>query len=174
MVAEAQQNATFYQYQLIKKWPVTRVWNLIYLLIPILTLAIELYYFSWSSFGFWVLSFPLVLWIQYVISRSVLIMTVNHLRKRWKFQIQFPWIGYLPDQFMGYSTFRRVLLHTTWIGLCFAAILCMWLPVNFSISLVMWHIWFCLPRLIILLRLFRKRKDGIIKLTKEEVSYYIQ
>ncbi len=173
MAVEPQQNATFYQYKLIKKWNITRLWFWTYLLLPVIALAAEMYFFSWESIGFWVLSFPLVLWIQFVISRSVLIMTVNHLRKKWRFQFQYPWIGYLPDQHMSYSTFRRVLLHTTWIGLCFTAVLFMWLPVSFSVSLVVWHVWLCLPRLLILLRLFRQRKDGMVKLNKDDVSYYI-
>lgn len=173
MAAEPQQNATFYQYKLIKKWTISKLWFWSYLSLPIIALIIELYYYSWESIGFWLLSFPLVLWIQFVISRSVLIMTVNHLRKRWRFQFQYPWIGYLPDQYMGYSIFRRVLLHTTWIGLCVTAVLFMWLPVSFSASLVVWHLWLCIPRLMILVRLTRQRKDGMLKLSKEDVSYYI-
>ncbi|WP_227871823.1 hypothetical protein [Paenibacillus bovis] len=74
---------------------------------------------------------------------------------------------------MGYTIFRRVLLHTTWIGLCFTAVLFMWLPVSFSASLVVWHLWLCIPRLMILVRLTRQRKDGMLKLSKEDVSYYI-
>lgn len=173
MVVEQQENATFYQYKLIKKWPITKAWFWTYLLLPVVALIAEVFYFSWESIGFWLLSFPLVLWIQFVISRSVLIMTVNHLRKKWRFQLHYPWIGYLPDQYMSYSTFRRVLLHTTWIGFCFTAVLFMWLPVSFSISLIVWHLWLCLPRMLILMRLMRQRKDGMLKLSREDVSYYI-
>jgi len=172
--AETESQATFYHYTLLKKKVLPK--SLIYSLsiLPVIWLAAETIFISWTSIFFFLLALPVILWIQYVISRSVLMIVSHSYRKRWRFSRHMPWIGYSPDQYVSYPDYRRVHLHSAWIGCCIIVILIPWSPVSFVLSLVFWHLWLMIPRSIVLATLRGQRKDGMIKITGLEIAYYRQ
>lgn len=172
--AETDTNATFYNYKLLKKVVLPKALITSLSILPFIWLAAETIFISWTSLFFFLLAIPVTLWIQYVISRSVLIIVSHSYRKRWRFSRQLPWIGYMPDQYVTYSVYRRVHLHSAWIGCCIIAILIPWSPISFVLSLFFWHIWLIAPRLIVLASLRDQRKDGMIKITGLDISYYMQ
>ncbi|CAM3094476.1 hypothetical protein PASE110613_16375 [Paenibacillus sediminis] len=174
MAIEQNEKATFYQYRLIRKINRNYKMRRIYMVLPLLMVISEICLFSWSSILFFVLAAPVVIWIQYVISHSVLVIAGQSYRKRWRFSKQFPWFGYMPDQHVGYSIFRRVSLHMTWIGLCVIAVLIPWSPISFILSLIFWHVWSILPRIYTFVCLRKEPKDGMIKFNPEDISYYLQ
>ncbi|MDQ0091722.1 hypothetical protein J2T12_005162 [Paenibacillus anaericanus] len=167
-------NATFYQYRLLKKLLFPKALIMSYLTIPFIWLAAEMLFISWTSIFFFILSIPVALWIQYVISRSVLIVVSQVNRKRWKFSLHLPWIGYMPDQFISYAVFRRVHYHSAWMGFCIIAILIPWSPVSFTFSLFFWYLWLMTPRLFALIGLRDQPKDGMLKFNEQDLSYYKQ
>lgn len=171
---ESGTNATFYHYRLLKKVLVPKALVSSFITLPFIWLAAETIFISWTSIFFFLLAFPVALWIQYVVSRSVLIIVSHSYHKRWRFSRQLPWIGYMPDQFVRYSAFRPVYLHTAWIGCCIAAILIPWSPVSFVFALFFWHIWLSMPTLLVMLRFRKQPKDGMLKITGLEISYYMQ
>lgn len=172
--AETESQATFYHYTLLKKKVLPK--SLIYSLgiLPIIWLTAETVFISWTSIFFFLLAIPVILWIQYVISRSVLMIISHSYRKRWRFSRQMPWIGYSPDQYISYPVYRQVHLYFAWIGCCIIGILIPWSPVSFVLSLFFWHLWLMIPRLIVLATLRGQRKDGMIKITGLEIAYYRQ
>ncbi|WP_054944053.1 hypothetical protein [Paenibacillus ihuae] len=166
--------ATFYQYKLIKKINLTTAKLRIYIALPLLFVVLETIFLSWWSLLYMVVAAPVVLWVQYVISRSVLLITGHPIAKRWKVSLRLPWLGYMPDQYISYSVFRKVQLHNFWIGLCIAALFIVWAPPAFTTSLVICHLWLLLPRLYTLLRLRRDDEGGMLKFNPADVSYYAQ
>ncbi|MFP4978564.1 hypothetical protein ACE6ED_24365 [Paenibacillus sp. CN-4] len=166
--------ATFYQYKLLKKinWPLymTRI----FIALPILCLIAETGFISPYSILYFLLAAPVMFWIQYVISRSVLLISGYPLAKRWRVLFRIPWIGYLTDQYVSCRIFRKVLLHNFWIGLCISAVFILWSPPAFTVSLTVWHLWLLLPRLYVMLRLRGLQKDGMLKLNPADASYYAQ
>ncbi|WP_189031495.1 hypothetical protein [Paenibacillus albidus] len=168
--------ATFYQYKLIKKFPVTLTLLRIYVMLPLLCLLLETVFLSWWSLFFLILAAPVMLWIQYVISRSVLLITGHPFSKRWKSSFQLPWLGYIPvpDQYISYRLFRKVQLHNLWIGLCVSAMFVVWAPPAFTVSLIVCHLWLLLPRLYTLIRLRHDQIDGMLKFNPTDASYYSQ
>ncbi|SDG16006.1 hypothetical protein SAMN04488542_1284 [Fontibacillus panacisegetis] len=173
MPEDSGSNATFYHYKLLKRIVLPQSFIRSYTILPLIWLAAEMIFLSWTSIFFFLLAIPVVLWIQYVISRSVLFIINHSYRKRWSFTRRLPWIGYLPDQFVGYSAFRRVHLHSAWIGCCIIAILIPWSPASFIISLFCSHLWFIAPRLYILGKLKNQPKNGMIKFNEQDISYYM-
>lgn len=173
MPADTGNNATFYHYRLLKKIVLPRPLLRSFLTLPFIWLAAEMVFISWTSVFFFLIAIPVVLWIHFVISRSVLMIISHSNRKRWRFTKRIPWVGYLPDQFVSYSTFRKVHLHAAWIGLVIIAVLIPWSPASFIISLVLWHLWFLTPRLYILAGLRDQPKHGMLKFTEHETSYYM-
>ncbi|MGF7049673.1 hypothetical protein J2T13_004194 [Paenibacillus sp. DS2015] len=174
MIGETEASATFYQYKLIKKVPVSKTLLMCYMLLPCIALIMEVTLLHWTSIFYFILAAPIVLWIQYVISRSVLLIAGFHYHKRWGFSLKLPWLGYMPNQHISYSLFRKVYFHTGWIGLVVPIILIFWSPVSFIISFLFWHVWYILPKLYIYAKLSRKRKDGMIKFNDKDISYYQQ
>ncbi|MFE4714584.1 MULTISPECIES: hypothetical protein [Paenibacillus] len=166
--------ATFYQYKLIRKINLTQSLLSIYITIPMVCLVLETVFLSWWSIFFMIIAAPVVFWIQYVISRSVLVIMGHPIAKRWGISLKLPWLGYMPDQYISYRIFRKVQLHNFWIGLCIAALFIVWSPPAFTASLVVCHLWLLLPRLYILLRLRRESKEGMLKFNPADASYYSQ
>ncbi|MNO20620.1 hypothetical protein D3C76_103750 [compost metagenome] len=166
-------NATFYHYKLLKKITLPKPLIRSYMTLPLIWLAAEMVFLSWTSIFYFLLAIPIVVWIQFVISRSVLMIISHSYRKRWRFTTRLPWFGYLPDQFVSYSTFQRVHLHTAWIGCCIIAILIPWSPASFVISLLCSHFWFIAPRFYTLFKLRDQPKNGMIKFNEQDVSYYM-
>ncbi|HEY2492317.1 MAG TPA: hypothetical protein VGI33_05350 [Paenibacillus sp.] len=174
MVGETEPSATFYQYKLIKKVPVSNPLMMFYMILPCIALVMEITMLHWTSIFYFILAAPIVLWIQYVISRSVLLIAGFHYHKKWGFSLKLPWLGYMPTQHINYTLFRKIYFHTGWIGLCVFLILTFWSPLSFIISLLFWHAWYILPRLYLYVKLSRQRKDGMIKFNVKDISYYKQ
>ncbi|MRN57192.1 hypothetical protein [Paenibacillus monticola] len=166
--------ATFYQYKLIKKINITNTFMRIYLTLLPISIVVETLFVSWWSIFFLIIAAPIVVWIQYVISRSVLLITGHPIIKRWRTSFQLPWLGYMPDQYISYRLFRKVQLHNFWIGLCIATFFIVWSPPAFTVSLVVCHLWLLLPRIFILIRLRREDSEGMLKFSTTDVSYYSQ
>lgn len=166
-------SATFYNYKLLRRIAIPKALIGGLSTLPFIWLLAEIVFISWTSIFTFLLALFIVLWIQFVITRSVLIIISHSYKKRWHFKMRLPWIGYLPEQFVSYSTFRRTQHYATWIGSCVIAILIPWSPVSFIMALLFWHFWFMAPRLIILLRFRKQPRDGIIKLTPQDASYYM-
>ncbi|GIO39702.1 hypothetical protein J41TS12_45630 [Paenibacillus antibioticophila] len=173
MPADKENNATFYHYRLLKRLTVPRPLISSFLTLPFMWLAATMVFFSWTSLFYFLLAVPIVLWVHFVIARSVLIIVSHSYRKRWRFSWRLPWLGYLPDQFVTYSTFRLAHLHITWIGICLFAALIPWSPPAFIISLVLWHLWLVAPKLYILIGMRKQPKGGMIKITPQDTSYYM-
>ncbi|AJW69082.1 hypothetical protein GMA19_00015 [Paenibacillus polymyxa E681] len=175
MTEETGTKATYYHYKLIKKISIPRqlIWS--HITLPVIMLLFLLLAFSWTSVFLFALAFFLTLWVHFVISRSVLYIGGGaSFRKRWAFHRKLPWLGYMTDQYIGYSIFRRVHIHTLWIGICLSGVFILWSPPAFTVSLLFWHLWLIAPRLYILSRLTGERKDGMLKFTDEDASYYQQ
>lgn len=174
MTEENNINATFYHYKLIKRIPVKRIFVRCYLLLPYIALIAETLLISWMSIVYFVLAAPLVFWIHYVISRSVLLLSGSAYHKRWKFSMQIPWVGYVTDQHISFRMFRKVYTYITSIGLVLFLAFLFLSPLSFVVSLLFWHLWLLLPRFYVYARLSRLRKDGMIKFNRQDISYYQQ
>ncbi|NGZ78110.1 hypothetical protein [Saccharibacillus alkalitolerans] len=167
-------NATIYQYQLIRKFHIPRLLLLFYLLFPIPVLLVGTLWFSWPVLVYMPLAFLLVLWIHFVVSHSVLLIRGSIYRKKWRLRFSGIWLGFLPDQHTGYSVLQQVLLQNLWIGFVFIGVLIAWLPLPLTLALLFWHLWFMAPRLSILFSMRGQRKDIMIKLNPQDISFYVQ
>ena len=146
----------------------------LYVTLPLVVVVLETIFISpWSLF-FMIVAAPVIFWIQYVISRSVLLISGHPIQKKWGLSFRLPWLGYMPDQYISFRIFRKVQLHNFWIGLCIAALFILWSPSAFTVSLIACHLWILLPRLYTLFRFKRENKEGMLKFIATDVSYYSQ
>ncbi|MEK4371496.1 hypothetical protein [Paenibacillus sp. FSL R5-0473] len=174
MIAEPENKATFYQYRLLKKKAIARSVIYSYLCLPVIMLLFNLLAFSWTGLFFFVLAGPITIWIHYVIARTILLLVRTSYAKRWRWNMRMPWLGYIPDQHFSFRMFVRVHLNMSWIGLCIITVCLISSPLSFTLSLIFWHLWLLGPRLYVVMVLSRERKDGLIKLNEQDVSYYLQ
>jgi len=167
-------NATIYQYQLIRKFHVPRLLQISYWIVPIPILLVGVFLYSWVTLLYMSAAFLIVLWIHFVVSHAVLLIRGSIYRKKWKLRFSGIWFGFLPDQHTGFSILQQVLLQSLWIGFIFIGVLVAWIPLPFTLALLFWHFWFMAPRISILLSMKGQRRDVMIKLNPQDVSYYIQ
>ncbi|MDT3428789.1 hypothetical protein J2Z22_004382 [Paenibacillus forsythiae] len=166
--------ATYYQYKLLKKISIPVNALRIYAAIPVLFVLLETVFVSPASLLFFLIAVPVIFWIQYVVSRSVLLIAGYPIAKRWRNSFRLPWLGYMPDQYISCGLFRRVQLHSLWIGLAFAALFAVLSPHAFTLSLAFLHLWLLFPRFYALLRAGWKRQDDMLKFNPADVSCYSQ
>ncbi|UOK63765.1 hypothetical protein MT997_03260 [Paenibacillus sp. OVF10] len=173
MIAEPENKATFYQYRLLKKGyrPQCHLQLSVsaghHALIQSTCILLD-----WPLL--FVLAGPITIWIHYVIARTILLLVRTSYAKRWRWNMRMPWLGYIPDQHFSFRMFVRVHLNMSWIGLCIITVCLIWSPLSFTLSLIFWHLWLLGPRLYVVMVLSRERKDGLIKLNEQDVSYYLQ
>lgn len=167
-------NATIYQYQLIRKFYIPRPLLLIYWLVPLPVLAVGVVLFSWLAFVYMAVAFLFVLWIHFVVSNSVLLIRGSVYRKKWRLRFSGVWVGYLPDQHTGFSVLHQVLLQSLWIGFVFIGVMVAWIPLPLTAALLFWHLWLMAPRLSVLIGMRGQRRDVMIKLNEQDISYYVQ
>lgn len=167
-------NATIYQYQLIRKIHIPRPLLLLYLLFPIPVLIAGAVWYSWHALVYMPTAFLLVLWIHFVVSNSVLLIRGPVYRKKWRLRFSGVWLGFLPNQHTGYAVIQQVMRQSLWIGIIFIGILVVWIPLPLTLALLFWHFWLMAPRLFLLLSMRKQRKDVIIKLNPQDISYYVQ
>lgn len=167
------EKATYYQYRLLRKIYVSRpvIWS--YVSLACIMFFASLLSFTWFGILCYFLAFITMVWAHYVISRSVLRLSKRNL-KQWKYTRKLPWIGLMPEQHVSYRFFSKIHLHIAWISLVLIFVFIVTGPIAFSINLLFWHLWLLLPRLYCMGWLLRERKDGLIKITNEDISYYIQ
>ncbi|CAH0122699.1 MULTISPECIES: hypothetical protein [unclassified Paenibacillus] len=174
MSPEHDSNVTIYRYKLIHKINYSKTLLLFYILLLPILCSLPVFLFGWLSLFYVALAFAVVSWLHYVIIRSVLLIASEPIKKRWRHRIRFPWIGYLPEQYISYSVFVRIHKHVLWIGLCCIVVLLPWSPPAFTAGMAIWHLWLAIPRLVCFYRLRRQPKYGMIKLNDTDLSYYRQ
>lgn len=173
-MADPHGQATFYHYRLIKKIQFSKSLLILYLCLPWLAAAAGTFWVSPYFLLYLLIAFPLILWIQYVVGHTVLILLGTSYRKRWRFRLRLPWLGYIPDQHVSRRVFNLVQFYTCWVGIVLSGIMVFWSPLPFAITLLFWHLWLLLPRGYTMLRLSGQRKDGMLKMNEQDISYYLQ
>lgn len=173
-MADPHGQATFYHYRLIKKIQISKSLLILYLSLPWLAAAAGAFWMSPYFLLYLLIAFPLMLWIQYVVGHTVLVLLGASYRKRWRFRLRLPWLGYIPDQHVSRRVFNLVQFYTCWVGIVLSAIMAFWSPLPFAITLLFWHLWLLLPRGYTMLRLSGQRKDGMLKMNEQDISYYLQ
>ncbi|GAB6927994.1 hypothetical protein JCM10914A_19770 [Paenibacillus sp. JCM 10914] len=173
-MADPHDQATFYHYRLIKKIPLTRKLTMLYLGLPGLVAIAAGMLISVYTLIYFVLALPIMIWIHYVIGHTMLTLLGSVYRRRWRFRLQLSWLGFAPHQHASRRVFTKVQLYTSSIGFLLCAIMAFLLPWPFTLSLVFWHVWLHLPWSYILLRLTGLRKDGMLKMNEQDMSYYLQ
>lgn len=166
--------ATFYHYKLLKKTVIHPYALRIYAALPILFVVLDSVFVSPAGLFYFVIAVPVILWIQYVVSRSVLLIAGYPIAKRWRNSFKLPWPGFMPDQYISCGLFRKVQLHNFWIGLSFTALFIIWSPPAFTLSLAFMHLWLLAPRFYALMRTGWRRQDDMLKFNPADVSCYSQ
>jgi hypothetical protein len=161
---------TIYNYRLMKRVQHTPYIMFFYSGLILLLLAIDI------SEGFWwffILSSLIMLGLHFLMVRVYFYFTVGGSMRGWSFQWGLPWYGILPEGHASIRLVQKVQLHLFWSTFIFLGVLYPWINSMFWVNLLVFHLWVMLPRLLILL-LFRPfRKNGLIRISRNDTSCYL-
>lgn len=165
---------TYYQYQLLKKINFNRFTLILYVAFAVFGVGAALWSSSIAGILYAFLAWSIMIWIHYVIARSLFIMDRYTYKKRWGFQFKLPWIGFLPlpQQYISDRYMRKINLHTLIIGLIIILILMPWLPIGFSLQFIFWHIWLLIPRLYVTIAVLSIPEDKLLKIQPHQCLIY--
>ncbi|WP_424768589.1 transposase [Paenibacillus sp. sgz302251] len=167
-----QQNATIYQYQLVKRKIIRSELIQSHLLTLAILLAFLMLVYKMDGLFAWLFGFVVVQVIHISIILLTFIRVDEAADRKWTWGISPPWVGFKPANDIKFILFRRVHRHLFWIGLCAIALLYPWIKESLLISIVGWHLWFIIPRLLLSFSFRKQQKDGILRLQAREASYY--
>lgn len=170
--AASAREATIYHYKLIRKItlrPEAKYSAMSTALLGTAALAV-----IYGLYGLVVVvaSSAIMLLVHAIVLRLTLRRVDEPSEKKWTFRRDWPWIGPLPISDAGLGLFRRLHFHLFLVGSCVAGLFYPWSSSVWVISLLYWHFWLLTPRLRLLWRLRRERRDGVIRLEEHEISYY--
>ncbi|REE66524.1 hypothetical protein A8990_15047 [Paenibacillus taihuensis] len=167
-----QEKATIYQYQLIQKITVREELLRSHIcVIAILAIFLLLMYRvdGAIALGYGLLGTQI---IHYFIIRLTLIRVDEPDYRRWGWRVMTPWIGYIPTANIQLELFRRLHRHLFWLGLCAIGVFYPWANEGTMISLIMCHLWLLVPRMLLIRRLRKAKRDGVLRITATDVSFY--
>lgn len=166
------EQATVYHYQLVRKIPMHKETIAGYL-----SIALIFGLFQGSMYGTegvlaWMLGLLGIQLVHFIIIRLTMIRVDEQDDRRWSWRVAAPWIGYVPVQMVEHALFRRLHRHLLWFGLCVITVVYPWVTEPYMISFICWHLWTIAPRMAILRKLRKNRRDGVLKLESADVSFY--
>jgi len=167
-----QMNATIYQYQLVKRVIVKSELILSHLIIAAIFLGFQMLNYGVHGLFAWLFGFAAIQVLHLLIIVLTFISVTEAAERQWTWRITPPWIGFKPANDISLLIFRRVHRHLFWLGLCIIALLYPWTPPSIMISLISWHVWLIIPRLMLSFAFRKQRRDGVLRLQWKEASYY--
>ncbi|MDQ0063744.1 transposase [Paenibacillus harenae] len=167
-----QQNATIYQYMLIKRQVIRPELIMSHLLISGILLAFQMLMYQMDGLFSWLFGFAVVQLLHILIMLLTFIKVEEAADRKWIWRINPPWIGFKPASDISLLVYRRVHRQMFWLGLCIIGLLYPWITESLMISIVCWHLWLLIPRLLISFSLRKQRKDGVVRIESKEASYY--
>ena len=163
---------TYYHYQLIRKIHLRPESKISYMATALLGSAVIISVYGWMG----LLATTLSLGIMLSVHTLVLRLTVRRIDEPWErrfaFRSDWPWIGPLPVMDTNLGVFRRLHFHLFLVGSCISLLSYPWSGSSWIVALLFWHLWLLAPRLRLLWQMRKEKKDGVIKLSSHEVSYY--
>ncbi|MBH5320749.1 transposase [Paenibacillus sp. GSMTC-2017] len=167
-----QKNATIYQYQLVKRVFIHSELIISHLITGAIFVAFQMLFYQMDGLFSALLGFAIVQFLHLLILLLTFIRVDEAVDRQWIWRINPPWIGFKPANEIKLSLFRRVHRQLFWVGLCLIALLYPWLSASMMISLVCWHMWLIVPRMLLSFVFRKQRKDGVLRLQTKEASYY--
>ncbi|WP_042171162.1 hypothetical protein [Paenibacillus gorillae] len=167
-----QSSATVYQYRLVKRKLIQPELVSSHILTAAILFGFELLVYGMQGVFSWLFGFAVVQVIHLAILLLTFIRVDEAVDRKWKWGITPPWFGFKPANDIRLKLFRRVHRHLFWIGLCVACIMYPWLHESLMISIIFWHFWLLVPRMLLSFVFRRQEKDGVLRLQKFEASYY--
>lgn len=163
---------TIYHYKLVRKIALRPEMKYSHLTTALMGVAVIGVLYGWMGLLYAIVGLLLMLVVHAVVLRITLRRVDEPSERRWAFRFELPWIGPLPVMDTNLSLFRRLHLHLLLVGCCFAGLFYPWANTALLVAMTYWHFWLIAPRLTLLLRTWREKGDGVIRLETEEVSYY--
>lgn len=163
---------TYYHYRLVRKIQLRPEHNYSYMAAALLGPAVIVVVYGWIG----LLAASLSLGIMLTVHGFVLKLTVRRIdepwEKRFAFRKDWPWIGPLPVMDTNLGTFRRLHFHLFLVGSCVSLLSYPWSGSAWIVALFFWHLWLLAPRIRLLWQLRKEKRDGVIRLSSLQVSYY--
>lgn len=167
-----QKNATIYQYRLVSRKIIKPELIYSHMIIAAIFLGFQMLAYGKDGLFSWLFGFAAIQLFHILILLLTFIRIDEAADRQWIWRITPPWVGFKPANDITLMLFRRVHRHLFWIGLCAIAVLYPWIKPSLMISLICWHIWLIVPRLILAFSFRNYPKEGILRLQFKEASYY--
>lgn len=165
--------ATFYNYTLAGRQQFPPAVAAAFASLLLLFAAAEIAVSGGRGIAYAMLSVPIVWAMHTALTMALLRSTRDASRGSWAWQRKLPCCGFLPGGFAGLRAQLRLHLHLLTIGIAWAGLAYVWIPLPLFAGVVFIHAWMLLPRLYVLYRFRKLGKPGLVKWHDGGASFYI-
>ncbi|WP_058300431.1 hypothetical protein [Gorillibacterium timonense] len=165
-------DSTYYQYTLVRKYSVPRLFSILYALL--LAAVCALFVVRFGQAGIYAV-------VAAGIGVPLLHTTIARIYRRlsgrsqdaWSFRFASPWAGFLPDGHCPYRRCLRMLHQISFLGAALLALIYVWGPPEYAACGLLVHAWIILPHYALAPVFLRLKPGGLIRYGKREAAYYM-
>jgi hypothetical protein len=93
-------------------------------------------------------------------------------REAWTFHYRWPWMGFIPKQYLSFRQFVWIHIHQFWVILALIGCMSPWASTMFVCNLIAVHVWMIAPKLILSYLLWGTDPNGLVKCNDNNISIY--
>ncbi|AHD07671.1 hypothetical protein ABNB59_12710 [Paenibacillus larvae] len=165
------QEATIYEYTLLRKFKMNPLFGSLYALTALVWCLKTV---SFIDAGLSVLSAGVIFLLHALLLMALVKIGPYRPDTGWTWQYQLLWVGYLPTKYVKYTTMMKLHLHVFAIGGLVILAFFVWLPVLVRGDLFFFHLWILLPRFFFLMRCKQLKDVSWVLITRWTLSCYRQ
>lgn len=163
--------STIYHYRLLQRIHYKPVYRIIYWCLPAIV-------FLWDLIRLKPLPMPIAI-VSIPLLHTLLIYLYFTLKEKrplhqWKWDYRFPWIGYIPTNYIAMYRVASLHLHLLWVTAVICGCFYPWVSIDLIAHLLFIHVWLLLPRFVIMFLLRKHTENGYLKLNEQDTSCYEQ
>ncbi|GIP36306.1 hypothetical protein [Paenibacillus sp. J2TS4] len=163
--------ATIYNYALLKKCGLGKIYSSIYIILLLVWGIVGLMW-HYSGTITLLLGLPVFHYLYYILIRLLIRFTSRTAEFTWVWKKDLLWNGYLPESYIRIQRLLSIHLHLLVIGTAIIGIAYVWVPGSVFFTLLYIHCWLLLPRIGLLLKLKKINSTGLVKISGNELSLY--
>jgi hypothetical protein len=165
------EDSTIYHYRLINRIRIKYEYLALYISCLLVATFLFVAFHNLTEIISLLLGYILIQMIHLSITSLVFLVRSKISLRNWAFQLQFPWVGFMPKQPVSMLTFTSVQLHLLFVGIAVIACFFPWATPIFLGNLIFLHLWILIPRFFVIL-FSRIPQSEMIKLDQKSISHY--
>ena len=164
--------STIYHYTLLYRFTKKHPFFWLYSIMLILWAGVSAVHYGLKGVQAWGGSILLVILLQACIAVLLRRFSQSIVPREWAWGFVYPFFGYMPAGHITASGWARANRHRFFIGYALILPTIIWLPMEWVANLAAAQYLLLLPQLVYIRKCVSLNRGGLVKINKNDISYY--